>query len=210
MPDYTAEDCRNAMVDAALDRASRIQRDYDPGQEATPDRIEQMVRDADAAWDLGDDGEYTDESELEQCGYLVGASLNEIGDYLADDQCADARPAPGIVPECIGSTARLYYVERWEAADLPQPSHPPPEEIERGDIVVVGDDQGDFGDHITIATSSVDEPGHFTTVEANGQNVLLADGTRGEGLGTNRRHIEEVAIVHRLRGAHFVGDAVEV
>lgn len=205
---YTAKDLRVAMVDAAEARAQTIQRDYDPGQEATPDRIEEMLRDGDALFLVGDDGEYDHEAELEQCGVLVAASMNEVGDYLEPDTCVDARPKDGIVPDCVISTARLYYDQWWSKAYVDPPEHPDAHDIERGDVVCVGDGK-EFGDHITIARTDVGPMGQIQTIEANAQNVEFVDGTHGEGLGFKTRHIDEVAIVHRFRRSYWTGDALE-
>lgn len=203
---YTIDQIRTAIADAAESWASRVQKDFDSGQEATPDKIEEMVRAAGAGWDLGPDGEYTHEGELEQCGYLLGAAMNDVGDHLESDRCVDVRPVDGVVPECIGSTARLYYRERWSKAGVPEPIHPSPTQIQRGDVPIKGSSPP--GDHITIALGPPDEDGYIPTVEANAQDVTFADGTTGEGLGTRTRHISKICIVHRPRIDYFTGDAL--
>ena len=204
---YTLEKLQSAMVDAALARWERVQKDYDPGQEATPTKIEQMVDVAGAGWDLGEDGEYTDESELDQCGYLVAASGREVGRYLEDDRCVDVALRRPVAALCLGSTARLHYAQWWEEAEAPDPERIPFEQIRRGDIVVVRTSGvHPYGDHITLARGPL-EDGEVPAVEANATG-RLGDGTTGEGLVVRTRKLEEIVVVYRLRIEHFTGEAL--
>ena len=80
--------------------------------------------------------------------------------------------------------------------------HIPIENMMAGDIVVVFTaKRSTKGDHITIATSSI-ENGEFTTVEGNAHGTL-GDGSYGEGVIKHTRKAEQVAHVYRLLEEDF-------
>jgi len=97
-----------------------------------------------------------------------------------------------IFPSCY----RLY--KNWSNTSR----HIPIENMMAGDIVVVFSSKRSVqGDHITIATSSI-ENGEFTTVEGNAHGTL-GDGLYGEGVVKNTRKVEQVAHVYRLLEEDF-------
>lgn len=78
------------------------------------------------------------------------------------------------------------------------------EEVSRGDIVVVyTSKRSRQGDHITLCVdaSTIDQ-GYITTIEGNAHGEL-GDGSRGEGVITRTRSLEEFAHVYRLLGVDF-------
>jgi len=92
-----------------------------------------------------------------------------------------------IFPSCY----RLY--KNWSNTSR----HIPIENMMAGDIVVVFSSKRSVqGDHITIATSSI-ENGEFNTIEGNAHGTL-GDGSYGEGVVKNTRKVEQVAHVYRL------------
>jgi len=194
-----------AIADAAEDRWRQVIKDYDPGQIATPRKIERLVDEACNAWDLGEDGRYTDERELEWCGYLVGASARHVGDYLEPNTCVDVALARPIAVYCLGSTSRLAQPEWWDKADADGPQQIPEHDIERGDIVVVETTGAQtHGDHITLARSAPNTDGTIPTVEGNATGTL-GDQTQGEGVVVRTRHVNDVHAVYRLDKSHFEG-----
>ena len=79
-----------------------------------------------------------------------------------------------------------------------------PEEVASGDIVVVyTSKRSRQGDHITLCVdaSTIGE-GFITTIEGNAFGEL-GDGSRGEGVITRQRKVEEFAHVYRLLSVDF-------
>lgn len=201
---YSMQDIRQAMVHAGLDYRNQVIRDYQPGQQATPGKIEKMVDLAGAGWDLGKDGEYNDERELEWCGYFVAACARRVGDFLHSDRCVDVHLRRQLGAQGMGSTYRLQAFEHWSPYATPKEISV--QEVRRGDIVVVETSgaQPQFGDHITLARGRKTE-GHIPTIEGNAQGVLLGDGEYGEGVGTTSRARTEIHTCYRLLPEHFTG-----
>jgi len=202
---YTATQLRHAIADAAEDWWRAIVKDYDPGQTATPRKIERLVDEACNAWDLGEDGRYTDESELEWCGYLVGASARQVGDCLEPNARGDVALARPVAVHCLGSTSRLAQPSWWEKANAAGPEQIAEHDIERGDIVVVRTGGGQtHGDHITLARGAVNGDGTFPTVEGNATGTL-GDQTQGEGVVVRTRKVGDIYAAYRLDKSHFEG-----
>ena len=202
---YTSTELRDAIADAAEDRWRQVIKDYDPGQTATPRKIERLVDEACSAWDLGEDGKYTDERELEWCGYLVGASARHVGDYLEPNACVDVAIARPIAVYCLGSTSRLALPQWWDKAGAEGPQQIPEHDVERGDIVVVETTGAQtHGDHITIARQAPNGDGTIPTVEGNA-NGTLGDQTQGEGVIVGSRATSDVYAAYRLSTEHFEG-----
>lgn len=200
---YSMQDIRRAIVHAALDYRDQVIKDYEGGQQATPGKIERLVDMAGAGWDLGEDREYTHEHELEWCGYLVGACARRVGDFLHSDKCVDVTIHRKLASKGMGSTYRIQASEYWDPYRPPKtiPAH----KARRGDILVVettGSQQ--WGDHIALVRGRPTE-GDIPTIEGNAQDVLLGDQTRGEGVGTRARTIDDVYACYRLRPEHFTG-----
>jgi len=198
------EKIRHAMVDAAHDYVGQVIRDYQPGQQATPRKIEQIVFEAGAAWDLGDDQRYTDEAELEWCGYFIAACARRVGRFLEDGVCYDVALRPELAAEGMGSTYRLQADDHWEP--YPVPAEVEPQSAKAGTILVIdtGGGQDDYGDHIALARGPV-RGGEVPTIEGNASGVKLGDGTIGEGVGYTTREVDEIHRAQTLRVVHFGG-----
>lgn len=205
MTEYTGTQLRDAIADAAEDYWRTVIKDYGPGQQATPRKIERLVDEACNAWDLGEDGRYTDERELEWCGYLVGASARRVGDFLEAGRCVDVALARPVAVHCLGSTSRLAQPAWWEKANAEGPERIFEADIERGDIVVVRTGGGQkHGDHITLARGPVNGDGTIPTVEGNATGTL-GDQTQGEGVVVRTRRVGDVYAAYRLSPTHFEG-----
>lgn len=202
---YTLRNILDAMVRAGLDYRARVIKDFQPGQRATPRKIERIVDEAVASWDLGKDGRYTTESELEWCGYYIAACARRVGDFLEADRCVDVAIRRQLAAHGMGSTYRWQSEEEW--APYRPPAQIDPRDTQRGDTVIIGDDQP-HGDHLCMARGSPTD-GRIPTLEGNGKRVLLGDNTRGEGVGTRMRALDDVHSVRRLRLEHFHGEGID-
>lgn len=200
---YTAADCRLAMVDAALTLHESVIKDLSE-PDPTPRKIERLLDTACAGWELGEDGRYTSESEAEWCGYTIAAAGRMLGDYLESRRCLDVALARPVAVHCLPSCSRMHAASRWSDAQAPQPEHPDPSEIQRGDIVAVRTTGSQpHGDHLVLATDAPNSVG-FDTVEGNAYG-RLGDGQHGQGVIRGRRVLEKVYQVYRLGIDHFEG-----
>lgn len=149
--------------------------------------------------------EYNEEDEDYWCGAFAAAMLSNLNAFLG----CEGEPTIGLHPKLayyvFPSTLRLASAKKWAQAGFVKPEFVAPKNIRYGDIVCVETGEGKpEGDHVTYALSSVDKYGHFETGEGNGRGKL-GDGSSGEGVVTNRRHVRVVKNIVRLTREHFIG-----
>lgn len=200
---YTAKECRHAIVDAALDAWASDVRDFDDGQEPTPERIEAFVRRIGWKWILGDDGAYQ-EHEAKWCGIYIGACAMQIGEYLAPDRCVDATLKPSIADHVMPSCDRLASDDQWAKAGVQPAQSVRPDALVRGDIATVG--SGRNGSHIVLIRDRSGES--YRTVEGNATG-RLPGGSWGEGVVQQTRTVAEIVRAYRLTDEHFVGEGLK-
>lgn len=102
----------------------------------------------------------------------------------------------GIRQKTMASTYRMW--RDWRKTDRLVPK----EDMRRGDIVVVTRGKKRWGDHITICAEPPRDAKTYRTIEGNARG-LGPTGKRYEGVVKNRRRLEDVAFVYRLKAGDF-------
>jgi len=74
--------------------------------------------------------------------------------------------------------------------------------MRKGDIVVVTRGKKRWGDHITICLEPPRDGETYRTIEGNARGMGKG-GKRYEGVVKNRRRLEDVAFVYRLKAEDF-------
>lgn len=197
------------LVKTAEREWGKTVKDFDPGQTATPRKIEKYFERTGWQWflDIHSDGTYTEKTAghpwQSWCGLFVGYCGKMMGRHMSDDQCVDIKVTDGVIRTVLPSCDRLGSLRRWKSAGLDNIPEVKVDEIQRGDIVTVG--EGRNGEHITLAREGVVD-GEIRTISGNGRG-LLGDGTQGEGVVKNIRDANEIARAYRLPPAAFEGHA---
>jgi hypothetical protein len=196
------QDVRSTAVDVALEEWSKAVRDP-----KDRDRIKTYIRESGAGWML-DGGRYV-ESEDYWCGCFAAYCYSRVGDYLHDDRCVDLTLVEGLGRQIFPSTVRLAGrgPYPWEDYDVEPPERLDPQDIQRGDIVLVSTGRTDrpFGDHVTLARGSL-EDGVVKTVEGNSSHGVLGNGQPGEGVCRAKWEVDDIDLVLRLDAQHFEGE----
>lgn len=199
--------------------------DFDPGfspPEAKPSRVDQLIAVADAEWHRNIAEPVTGVSQNSAARideYIRGAlglgwSTAEVGPkarpnipYTKDGMfewcgafAAWCYGNVGLLPllrkKHIASTYRLWAWSKGNARRVA------PKDIQPGDIVVVGPDGDDYGQHVTIAASNVRADGTFVTYEGNAGG-LWPDGTRHTGVVRRTRPVDKPGMAAREYRALF-------
>lgn len=209
---YSSKSCREALLKAALAEFDKGVKDTQPGYEGDIETIGGYYRAVGGWWntylDKYGDGAYKevyivdgDRRYMSWCGIFVAYCGLKVGDFIADDQCVPLSLKRPVAAEVMPSTYRLSRMGKWEATSDVLPKKPSAQDIQPGDIVVVGDDKP-YGDHITLAVEEPDR-GKVLTVSGNVSNARLGDGTIGEGVGKKEYDFDDIARVYRLVTGHF-------
>lgn len=198
-----AKQLRNAVVDVALTELERGVLDIQYGQADDRDRIEQYYREVGGHWKREVDRHGYVEVKVDGtfqswCGIFVAWCAMQVGDYVVDGQCVDVGLRRLVARKVMPSTYRLSSQDKWHAAHVVPAEKVAVEDIERGDVVVVGHDKP-YGDHITLATGPLK---HRAVMTISG-NVTDRQGV--EGVRKKLYHQDDVAVVYRLALEHFKG-----
>lgn len=172
------------------------------------DRIQDYYEKSGAGWAV-EDG-YQEAIDF-WCGVFAGYCFEHAREFINGSACIDLSLQTVVGQEFFPSTTRLAGrgPHSWEDVQLPAPQVVDPAGIQAGDIVVVstGRTSREWGDHITLAQCTPDGE-KIQTIEGNARGTL-GDSTFGEGIVVNERSFAEIAVVYRLKKAHFVGSYIE-
>ncbi|MFB6372037.1 MAG: hypothetical protein ABEN55_02710 [Bradymonadaceae bacterium] len=195
-------DVRSSAVDVALEEWERVVRDPQDR-----DRIKTYIREGGADWML-DGGRYV-ESENFWCGMFAAYCFQQVGEHLVDGQCVDLTLADGLGRQIFPSTARLVGRGPYPWTDFVEgpPARISPEDIQRGDILLVKTGRTDrpYGGHVVLAEGPP-EDGKIPTVEGNSSHGRLGNGEPGEGVCRAHWSAEDVGMALRLKARHFEGN----
>lgn len=188
---------KSAAVVAALEEHSRTVRS------SYTDRLKAYARESGAGW------AWPKHRHL-WCGWFAGWAFSKVGHYIVPGQCVDLGLRRGLGTYVFPSGYRFTDADKWAQAGLEAPDPVPPEELERGDVVIIGTDRTglDSGDHVTLARGGPNDAGDFPTVEGNGTGKL-GNGEHGRGVITREQNLEDVARVWRPTLEWFEGDFLE-
>jgi len=185
------------LVHVAQEEWERPVRDFDAGQEPTPDLIERYFEDLGWQWflDQYSDGTYTeqwrDKPFQSWCGLFVGWCGRQVADGPLKESVASGP---------LASTAKLVDGSRWDSA----PREPGLQELRAGDIITVGDYNRGLGSHIAlVAGRPVNQ--RVPTIEGNASG-LLGDGQTGEGVIKGKRDFADIHCTYRLTLDHWDTD----
>mgnify|MGYP006287574143 CR=1 FL=1 len=200
---YNAKQLNLALVSAADAEWRKNIKDFDAGQEATPEEIGKYFRNTGWQWflDQYSNGTYTERWRQQPwqsyCGLFVAYCGLHVGRHVADDQCAAVALKRHVASAVLPSTVKLADRSRWKT----QPKRPGLIELQPGDIATVGDYKGGAGSHIVLVVSRPSNK-EVETIEGNATG-RFPDGTTGEGVIRRTRKLDEIHATYRLKWKHY-------
>jgi hypothetical protein len=210
---YSDVELREAMVECALAEWDRCVLDTQGAIAGSIKRITEYYVEVGGWWPSyikeNGGGQYTEvfvqdgtKKYMSWCGIFVGWCGLNLGRFLEDHACINYRVKPKVAELCLASTYRLNSREKWTEQRVIPPARYEPHEIQRGDIVVVGDDKH-YGDHITLALYAPNEDGQVFTLSGNVWGKVPCKDGRREGVVKTIYDLDDVTRVYRLTKDHF-------
>jgi len=207
------QQARDAIVRAARREWRNDVRDFDSGQEATPELIQRYFEETGWSWFLEkhSDGTYTEQWKdhpwQKWCGLFIAFCGLRVGDYVGEQgTCVDVQLRDDVAREVLPSTKRLADPKRW-VDGFPDFNRPGKMKLKAGDIITVGD--GREGSHICLVRKDRQPQNTLVkTFEGNAEG-RLGSGKQGEGVIKRERWFDNIKQTYRLQLDHFTGSALD-